>query len=202
MVLHQIQQTLHGVYEITPAAGSAFFLRREYLTQVEPDELEVDIELSDDQSLDIMNAALCYSAEVAAMSYLSRSEHCRSALYTKLLKKQIDKNAVNSALDYLESVGYLSDYRFAGAWLRTRAIDHAEGRIRLSAELFNRGVNRDAVRKALDEFFEENDELDLCRRAYKKCLIFKSEEDKIKASLIAKGFTLKQIQLVMSEGCD
>lgn len=199
MVLHQIQQTLHGVYEITPAAGSAFFLRREYLSHVEPDCLNLDVELSDDEALDVMNAALCYSAEAAAMSYLARCEHCRSSLFTKLLKKQIDKNAVNSALDYLESVGYLSDFRFAGAWLRTRSIDHAEGRIRLAAELFNRGVERNAARKALDEFFEEHDELEICRRAYKKCLVFKSDEDKIKASLVAKGFTVRQIQIVMSE---
>lgn len=199
MVLHQIQQTLHGVYEITPAAGSAFFLRREYLSHVEMDNLLVDVELSDDQALDVMNAALCYSAEVAAMSYLSRCEHCRSSLFTKLMKKQIDRNAVNSALDYLESVGYLSDYRFAGAWLRTRAIDHAEGRIRLTAELFNRGVDRNAAKRALDEFFEENDELEICRRALKKCLVFKSDEDKIKASLLAKGFTMRQIQCVMAE---
>lgn len=199
MVLHQIQQTLHGVYEITPAAGSAFFLRREYLSQTDPDNLEVDVELSDDQAIDVMNAALCYSAEVAAMSYLGRCEHCRSSLFSKLLKKQIDKNAVNSALDYLESIGYLSDYRFALAWLRTRAINHAEGRIRLTAELFNRGVDRNDAKKALDEFFEERDELETCRRAYKKCLVLKSDEDKIKASLIAKGFTVKQIQTVMSE---
>lgn len=192
-------QTLQGVYEITPGAGSAFFLRKEYLSLVDSERICAGAEFNDEETSDILNAALIYSAEYAAMTYLARAEHCRAALTQKLLKKNIEKKAIEPALDYLESVRYLDDERFAGAWLRTRSIDHAEGRIRLAAELASRGVNRTAAKNALDEFFSEHDEMDICRRAYRKARVLKSDPDKIKASLVQKGFTLREIDAVIKE---
>lgn len=192
-------QTLQGVCEITPGAGSAFFLRKEYLSLVDPERICAGAEFNDEETSDILNAALIYSAEYAAMTYLARAEHCRAALTQKLIKKNIDRKAIEAALDYLEGVRYLDDERFAGAWLRTRSIDHAEGRIRLAAELASRGVDRNAAKKALDEFFSDHDEMEICRRAYRKVRNLKSDPDKIKASLVQKGFTLKEIDAVLKE---
>lgn len=187
------------MYEITPSVGSAFFLRASYLSLLTEEKLFAGAEFSDEEASDLLNAAIVYGAEFAAMTYLARAEYCRAGLERKLLKKGIEKSAVKKALDYLELCGNLSDERFAGAWLRSRSIDHAEGRIRLAAELASRGVDRIASKKALDEFFSEKDELEICRRAYKKCLLFKKDLDKIKASLVQKGFTLKQVGIVISE---
>lgn len=192
-------QTLQGVCEITPGAGSAFFLRKEYLSLVDPERICAGAEFNDEETSDILNAALIYSAEYAAMTYLARAEHCRAALTQKLIKKNIDRKAIEPALDYLEGVRYLDDERFAGAWLRTRSIDHAEGRIRLAAELASRGVDRNAAKKALDEFFSDHDEMEICRRAFRKVRNLKSDPDKIKASLVQKGFTLKEIDAVLKE---
>lgn len=192
-------QTLQGVCEITPGAGSAFFLRKEYLSLVDPERICAGAEFNDEETSDILNAALIYSAEYAAMTYLARAEHCRAALTQKLIKKNIDRKAIEPALDYLEGVRYLDDERFAGAWLRTRSIDHAEGRIRLAAELASRGVDRNAAKKALDEFFSDHDEMEICRRAYRKVRNLKSDPDRIKASLVQKGFTLKEIDAVLKE---
>ncbi|WP_407400107.1 regulatory protein RecX [Treponema sp.] len=202
MLIREMVQTLQGVYEITPDAGSAFFLRKEYLSLVDADRICAGAQFNDEETADILNAALIYSAEYAAMTYLARAEHCRTALTQKLIKKQIERKAIGPALDYLESVHYLDDERFAGAWIRTRSIDHAEGRIRLAAELAGRGVERNAAKKALDEFFSDHDEMEICRRAYRKSRIMKSDPDKIKASLVQKGFTIKEIDAVMKESED
>lgn len=199
MVVRQIQQTFTGVYEITPSVGSAFFLRACYLSLLSEDSLAAGKEFSDEETEDLLSAAVAYGAEFAAMTYLARAEHCRCGLERKLLKKEIARPAIEKALDYLEQCGNLNDERFAGAWLRSRSIDHAEGRVRLAAELAARGVERNASKKALDEFFSERDELEICRRAYKKCRMLKKSLDKIKASLVQKGFTLKQIETVISE---
>ena len=199
MIIQELKQTLSGVYEITPEAGSAFFLRATYLNSVSEERLCIHETFTDEETADILNAALIYSVEVAAMSYLSRAEHCRSALTAKLLKKGMDKDAIDSALDYLESIHYLDDGRFAGAWLRSRSIDHVEGRIRLSAELAVRGINRSIARNALDEFFATHDEHELCRIALNKCLRQKKSEEKIYASLQRSGFSIKEIRSVLNE---
>ena len=139
---------------------------------------EKDEEFSEEESEDLLEAALVFSAERLAMNYLARAEQCRAGLTRKLIAKGLDKKVIFPALDYLESVKYLDDYRFAGAWLRNRSIDHAEGRIKLSAELAARGVDKTAAVKALDEFFESTDELELCRRAYSRLLRIKTKPEK------------------------
>jgi len=191
---------LPGVCKITLDAGSAFFLRTEYLTLLTEEELFLlEGSVSDENGEDILNAALCYSAEVAAMSYLARAEHCRFGLYQKLIKKGIEKNAVNKALDYLESIQYLDDERFAGAWLRSRSIDHYEGRKKLSSELASRGVDKEAAGNALNEFFESHDQLEICAKAYHKILRTQKDENKIKASLMRNGFSYNEISFVMKQ---
>ena len=187
------------MYEITLSVGSAFFLRACYLSLLTEENLFAGAELSDEEASDLLNAAVVYGAEFAARTCRAGGEQWRAGVERRLLREGIEKSAVEKALDYLEQCGNLSDERFAGAWLRSRSIDHAEGRIRLAAELASRGVDRLASKKALDEFFSEKDELEICRRAYKKCLLFKKDLDKIKASLVQKGFTLKQIGIVISE---
>ena len=226
MVIRGIKQTLPGVYKITPDAGSAFFLRAEYLTRVKEERLVcVNGSLSEEDSLflpsenlllgsagvfdegdteDILHAALVYACESAAMTYLARAEQSRAGLAQKLLKKGLDKNAVSIALDFLEEAGYLSDERFAGAWLRSRSIDHAEGRRKLEAELSSRGIKKDSYEKALNEFFEDKSEKALCERAYRKITRSKKDidEKKLYASLMRLGFPSKIIKSVLDENFD
>lgn len=196
-----VKQTLNGVYEITPDSGSAFFLRSDYLTLVNSDSLKEDSVLTEEESQDLLDAALSYSAEVMAMGYLARAEQSRVGLEAKLLKKGLNKNSVINALCYLESVGYLDDGRFAGAWLRNRAIDHAEGRQKLLAELYSRGIKKDSAVSALNDFFCENDEYELCKKAYKKYIKLHRHVDNIKVmqSLLRNGFSMKHIKKAMAE---
>ncbi|MCR5217589.1 MAG: recombination regulator RecX [Treponema sp.] len=219
MIIRGIKQILLGVYEITPDAGSAFFLRADYLSLVTEDRLlpygygRLDVDLEDlsglkegdtgffnsEETEDLYKASLLYAVEKAAMSYLNRAEHSRSSLYSKLIKKGLEKEHILTVLDYLEEKGILSDRRFASAWLRSRSIDHNEGRSRLSGELTARGLDRGVIKEALDEYFLEHDEEELCRKALKKLLRVKKDGEKIKAALVRQGFSFKMIQKIFSE---
>ncbi|MBQ2080925.1 MAG: regulatory protein RecX [Treponema sp.] len=220
MKIRSVEQTLPGVYKIVPEAGSVFFLRATYLNLVDEksivpcpacigsddmlftstgDESELEAGpgvFSDEEWEDILHAALVFSAERAAMSYLGRAEHCRSGLFRKITAKGIDKEAVNLALDYLEQEGLLDDRRFADAWLSTRYVDHAEGRRKLSAELAARGVKRQAAEDALSDFFSRYNEKDICFRALKKYLRThaSTDENKLTAHLSRLGFSSSQIK--------
>lgn len=210
MLIRETEQTSPGVWKLTPPDGSAFFLRVDYLSCLSPDVLECSryraasagessIEFSDDQYADLLSASLSYSAEMLAMSYLARAEQCRAGLTAKLAKKGLDWQYIQTALDYLEGRGYLSDRRFAGAWLRSRAIDHAEGRLRLGAELAARGIGRDDAAAALDEFFSENDEGELCRKALARGMRTCRDREKLYRSLLRKGFTAAEIREAMQD---
>ena len=210
-----IEQVLSGVYKITPMEGPAFFIRDAYISLEETEKkflpqnlllkfsllnttsLEDDIELPLNVAEAYLFSSLTFSVEKAAMTYLSRQEHSRLNLYTKLIKKGLDKNCVTMALDYLESVDYLSDRRFAGAFLRSRSIDHSEGRNRLLQELTSRGIKRDISIQALDDFFAEHNEEEICLKAYSKLCRIKKDPQKIYASLLRSGFNSRLINKIM-----
>ena len=223
MVLRNVEETSAGIYKITPDNAPAFSVRLLYLENLKPERLvPVDVPLSqsdslfmpvtdleggkpgvltDEESQDLLHASLVFAAEVAAMSYLSRAEQSRAGLTKKLSAKGIDTNISSLALDYLESVDFLSDRRFAGAWLRTRSIDHAEGRKRLSAELASRGISREDAKYALDEYFSEHSERSLCERALRKIRRTRGNLDsqKVYASLLRSGFSSSTIKATMNE---
>lgn len=185
--------------EITTVSGPSFFIRTVYLSLIQPEEIVDSAEFLEDKEEELVDAGLCFAVEQKALDYLNRSEQYRMGLTAKLTAKGFSKFHINKALDYLEGKKYLDDRRFAGVWLRNRAITHAEGRTKLAMELASRGIDKAYIKEALDEFFEENSEEEICVRAYKKCVKIKKNEDKINSYLIKNGFSIKLIQKVRDD---
>lgn len=196
MVVKTLVETSYsGMFKLTPEEGSAFFVRKEYLPEGLFERIDVGADFSEEAADSLFDAGLTCAVELKAVSYLARAEQSRFGLTRKLIEKKYDKKYVEAALTYLEGRGYLSDARYAAAWLNTRKINHYEGRSRLAAELAARGIARDVASAALDEFFTENDEEEICRKAYEKLSKNKSDE-KLTESLIRAGFSLKMIKRV------
>ena len=194
MNIKSIAETSYsGMFKVVPEEGSAFYIRKEYLPEGLFERIDVGAELDDDETDSLLDAGLTCAVELKAVGYLARAEQSRFGLTRKLIEKKYDKKYVEAALSYLEGRGYLSDARFATAWLNTRRINHYEGRSRLLAELMARGISHEESAAALDEFFTENDELEICRKAYEKLSKSKSGE-KLIAAMIRQGFTQKQIR--------
>lgn len=177
-----VESSYSGMFKLTPEEGSAFFVRKEYLPEGLFERINVGLEFDDEETDSLLDAGLTCAVELKAVGYLARAEQSRFGLTRKLIEKKYDKKYVEAALTYLEWRGYLSDLRFATAWLNTRKINHFEGRSRLAAELAARGIARDVAGKALDEFFTENDEDELCRKAYEKLSKSKADEKLIAAT--------------------
>ena len=201
MVIKRVEQISSEVMKITSDTESAFFLRIRYLSLVEPDKIAPGTEFLSDSEDDLLDAALAYSAEVKATEYLSRSEQCRFSLYAKLLKKKHQKKHIEMALDYLEGEGLLSDYRFSVAWLNLRKMNHFEGRSRLFLELLSRGIKKEDAEKALELFFSENSEEEMCRLCLGKLLRTTKNptEEKIICSMMQKGFSLSLARRIIGE---
>lgn len=194
MVIKSIAETSYsGMFKVAPEEGAAFFVRAEYLPEGLFERIDVGADFNETETDSLLDAGLTCAVELKAVSYLARAEQSRFGLTRKLLEKKHEKKYVEDALTYLEGRGYLSDLRFATAWLNTRRINHYEGRSRLAAELAARGIDRDVAKQALDEFFTEHDEEEICRKAYEKLSKTKSGE-KLTEALIRAGFTYKQIK--------
>ncbi len=197
MIIKTLVETSYsGMFKLTPEEGSAFFVRKEYLPDGLFECIDVAVEFSEEDADSLFDAGLTCAVELKAVSYLARAEQSRFGLTRKLIEKKYDKKYVEAALTYLEVRGYLSDQRYAIAWLNTRSTNHYEGRSRLSAELAARGIARDVANQALNEFFTEHNEDEICHKAYEKLSKTKSG-DKLTEAMIRAGFSFKQIKSLL-----
>lgn len=199
MVIYGTEQVSPEVIKINSSAGLAFFIRISYLKVVSPEEIVLNAEFEGQEEQDIIDAGMCYAAEMKAVEYLARAEQCRFRLTQKLLQKKYEKQYVSRALDYLEYKNYLNDARFAEFWLNGRKINHSEGRTKLLAELMSRGIAKDVAQVALENFFSQNSEYELCRRAYEKCLRAKKDPARTVRTLMTNGFSYSMIKKIMKE---
>lgn len=182
--------------QITTESGPSFFIRPVYLSLLSVEQLVCGAQFLEQEEDELINAGFCFAAEQKALDYLNRSEQYRLGLTSKLLAKSFDKNHINQALDYLESKKYLDDRRFARMWLNNRKINHAEGRSKLFANLCAKGISKEFINSALDDFFNENSEEEICLRALKKCKRLKKSEEQIITYLLKNGFSVKLYQRV------
>ena len=152
------------------------------------DSITPDTQLSSEASERIIEAALAYSAEHAAVSYLERAEHSSELLRRKLKQKGHSDAAIQKALSYAQKRNWLSDERYAGAFLRNRSIRKAEGKTRLLAELAARGISKEIAAKAVEEFFAQKSEASLLQRAAEKLKRQGKTKEQAQQSLIRLGF--------------
>ncbi len=87
----------------------------------------------------------CWQAALAA---LNRREHARAELARKLSQKGFEEADVESAIERLVELGWLSDQRYAGALARTRAAS-GQGPGRIQAELARHGIDAESADEAL-----------------------------------------------------
>lgn len=197
MVISAAEQVSPGRIKIATADGPAFFIRTVYLQCVDSELIVPSAEFSDEEEQDMLDAGLCYAAELKASEYLARAEQSRFGLLRKLVSKGMEKQYIDRALDYLENVCFLSDSRYASAWLNCRKAAHHEGRIRLASELASRGIDRHTAENALNEYFAENPEDEECRKAVEKCMRRGMDYEKTVHSLVQYGFSPGMAAAVM-----
>lgn len=184
------------MFKITPNKGAWFYARQEYIKSVDLYSIVPEYELSQSQEEEFIESGFICLAELKAISYLARCEQCRFSLTNKLIQKQFKKNHIQKALDFLENKNYLSDKRFATAWLNTRKLNHYEGKTRLLCELLSRGICKETAQECLKEFFTENDEQEICQKAYEKLIKKGKQGEKLISAMLQAGFSYKMIKTI------
>ena len=155
---------------------------------------DLPLTLTESQTEHLYQAGRRFLAEKQAAAYLNRAEHSAYQLTVKLQKKGYVKNEYQPALDYLRAEGMLDDSRFAGAYLHTRSLSKKEGYARLFSELRKRGIAADTAKQALNDFFTEVDESEVCEGAARSLIRKGYAEQKLYSALQRKGFPFSMIK--------
>ena len=140
------------------------------------------------------------SAKSVAVRLLSRREHSAFEIHDKLLKRDFDEAEITQAISELQQGGWLSDERFAEAYIRMRQLK-GFGPIRIAMELNERGVTESIVETYLhteDEIWRQTLEQQYLKKFNNKAIENYNDKAKRIRFLQYRGFALDVIYQVVS----
>lgn len=204
-----IKKGAHGTVTAVSEDGSLFHFRLEYydaaceaasiesasgsleaLPDAGPGPNDSAVVL-DDGTLQVAIETL--AAELRATALLARAEQFRAGLERKLAARGIARQATRLALDRLASAGLLSDERYAASWMRQRCRGHAEGPLSLSVALSARGVDRNAIRDALQATCSGDERQSMLDNAVRLVLRTGADRAQARIRLLAIGWRHAEI---------
>ena len=154
---------------------------------------ELDKILAEQNLIDCKQAAYYYA------SYKPRTEQ---QVIEKLKQKKFAPTEIKQAIVFLYEFNLLDDKRFAENYIRNTLRRKPAGKFKLSADLRQKGIDKDTATAAVEKVFPHEDTLKLAMEATSKKmrLIAGKEKSKQKTSLISflnnRGFdwdTIKQV---------
>ncbi len=158
-----------------------------------------NIEIDEEELAELEKAVSSRRAFNKAVDLLSRRDHSRFELVTKLKQKGYT-DGIDEALDKLEMYGYLDDRKFAEVYSGELVRIKHFGKRRVVQELFKKGINRDIIDEVLEELeFDEDSLVSVIERKYLRCLDDEKGVRKTVNALIRLGYSYGEIKEALSK---
>lgn len=118
----------------------------------------------------LMNAE--FEVKNSAFRYLSNRNHSTLELKTKLKRKGFETEIIEKVILELRDKKYLDDFVFAENFVRNRVERRKEGEIKITSELYKKGISREIIEEVTCSINENPKNLenafDLCKSKYEK----------------------------------
>ena len=198
MEITKIQALTKQKYRIFLDGESAFTVYKGELSRY---HLEEGAVLPPEVYEELVNGVLKKRATLRAMHILERTDKTEAQLRKKLEESEYPKEAVESAIAYVTSYGYLDDRRYAEHYIEWKK--QGKGKARLKMELVQKGISREIIEEVLEstDFGETREMIRLIILKKRKTNIPMNEKEKQKlyGFLMRKGFPSSDILAVMRE---
>ncbi len=139
------------------------------------------------------------SAMTFAVKLLGLRNHSREELKRKLLRKGYAPEKIEPVLDKLTAQGVLDDMIFSIELIKSRSRRKPSGKLKIHAELRQRGVAETIIEELLNEY----ESIELCYRAAEKKIgslhgtTDINRKKKLEVFLRNRGFGWAEIQIVL-----
>ena len=164
MEITKVQALTKQKYRIFLDGESAFAVYKGELSRY---HLEEGAVLPPEVYEELVNRVLKKRATLRAMHILERTDKTEAQLRRKLEESEYPKEAVESAIAYVTSYGYLDDRRYAEHYIEWKK--QGKGKLRLKMELVQKGISREIIERGIriDRFWrnERNDSSDYLKEA-------------------------------------
>ena len=198
MEITKIQSLTKQKYRIFLDGESAFAVYKGELSRY---YLEEGAVLPPEVYEELVNRVLKKRATLRAMHILERTDKTEAQLRRKLEESEYPKEAVESAIAYVTSYGYLDDRRYAEHYIEWKK--QGKGKARLKMELVQKGISREIIEEVLEstDFGETREMIRQIILKKRKTDIPMNEKEKqrIYGFLMRKGFSSSDILAVMRE---
>ncbi len=107
-------------------------------------------EVTSEKVKEILNMNAEYEIKNSAFRYLSNRSHSTFELKRKLKKKKFDFDIIDRVVSELLEKKYLDDFHFAENFVRNRIERRKEGIIKITSELYKKGVSREIISNVIE----------------------------------------------------
>lgn len=165
-------------------------------------QLKKNQTLSENKLKKILTEQKTIDCKQAAYYYASYKPRTEQQVIEKLKQKGFNTPEIKNAINFLKEFDLLDDKRFAENYIKNTLRRKPAGKFKLSADLRQKGIEKDTAAAAIEKVFPHEDTLKLAMEAATKKmrLIAGKEKSKQKTSLISflknRGFdwdTIKQV---------
>jgi regulatory protein len=139
-------------------------------------------------------------AYTVALTLLSARELSESQLRSRLKRRKLDADDIDSAVDRLKENRTLNDRRVAMAIARMESSIKRRGRARVIQKIRQAGIDGDTADDAVREVFQDVDESDLLDQALERKLRGKTVKEldekgraRIVRALVGQGFSFEAV---------
>ena len=181
-----------GKYCVQLDSGENLILYRSEFQQLELKEGRI---LEPEEYQQILSQIIGKRAKKRALHLLEKRDLTEKELRDKLSNGQYPASCVEDAIAYVYQYHYLDDYRYVLNYIEYRKERYS--RLQLQNKLLAKGVNKDVIRRALEEVYTE-DESGNIRAILEKRHFSKEDSDpttrrKIYQYLLRRGYKSSDI---------
>ncbi len=162
-------------------------------TQLLDQKLKTGLEIGPDKLDELKGESEFGKSYARALELVLRRPRSMREMHDYARRKKWEEELTDRVIQRLSEKGYLDDSKFANFWLNARISSKPISKRKLSAELMQKGINREIIDEVLSEY-TESDEQDALSILIKKKQNKYADEQKLMAYLASQGFSYSAIK--------
>lgn len=199
MIVTDIKAVTKQKFQIEIDGQPAFVLYKGELSRY---KIEKDRGISEKVYREITEEILTKRAKLRAMHLLQKMDRTKADLRRKLEQSGYPANAVNTAIEYVESFHYIDDERYAAMYIENQK--NRKGKVRLKMELIQKGVSSDIIERVFENAEEGMDSKGAIREMLQRKRrgdgpMDDKEKQRLYGFFMRKGFSSSDILSVFRE---
>lgn len=163
--------------------------------------IEVGEEIPDEIYEEIQDIVLVKRAKLYSMHLLQKKDYAEKELYMKLKRSGYPQTAVEKAVSYVKSYGYVNDEEYVRRYITWQK--EQKGKNRIIMELCQKGIDKNLIQQVMEEeeFTDEKEQVRILLKKKRKETGNLSEKEfrRLFGYLARKGYESSLILQVLKE---